>query len=176
MILQCNSCQKSFVVPDNAISDKGRLVQCSACGNKWKQFPINKNSNEPNKNIQEDDRYKKIDNKIKKTKNLLKKVKKIKKQKPYTSEYLKNKHGIKIINQSNSLDVKKIKNNTYSNIGLGFYGYIILLIVLGATFLGIINLTKENIIEKFPNLEPYLFYLFETLENIKIIFFNIFLD
>ena len=40
MILSCNSCGKKFVVPDNAITQSGRLVQCSACGNKWKQFPI----------------------------------------------------------------------------------------------------------------------------------------
>ena len=42
MILSCNSCEKKFVVPDNAISASGRLVQCSSCGNKWKQFPNNK--------------------------------------------------------------------------------------------------------------------------------------
>ena len=41
MILSCNSCEKKFVVPDNAISATGRLVQCSSCGNKWTQFPIN---------------------------------------------------------------------------------------------------------------------------------------
>ena len=40
MILTCNSCDKKFVVPDNAIGASGRLVQCSSCGNKWKQFPI----------------------------------------------------------------------------------------------------------------------------------------
>ena len=40
MILSCNSCNKKFVVPDDAITEAGRLVQCSACGNKWKQFPI----------------------------------------------------------------------------------------------------------------------------------------
>ena len=42
MILSCNSCEKKFVVPDNAISASGRLVQCSSCGNKWKQFPVKK--------------------------------------------------------------------------------------------------------------------------------------
>ncbi len=41
MILSCNSCDKKFVVPDSAIGATGRLVQCSSCGNKWTQFPIN---------------------------------------------------------------------------------------------------------------------------------------
>ena len=40
MILTCNSCEKKFVVPDNAIGVNGRLVQCSSCGNQWKQFPV----------------------------------------------------------------------------------------------------------------------------------------
>ena len=42
MIINCNSCDKKFVVPDSAISAAGRLVQCSSCGNKWKQFPISR--------------------------------------------------------------------------------------------------------------------------------------
>ena len=42
MILTCNSCNKKFVVPDNAITASGRTVQCGSCGNKWKQFPLNK--------------------------------------------------------------------------------------------------------------------------------------
>ena len=42
MILECKSCQKKFLVPDNAITSSGRLVQCSSCGNKWTQFPIKK--------------------------------------------------------------------------------------------------------------------------------------
>ena len=40
MILECKSCQKKFIVPDNAITSAGRLVQCSSCGNKWTQFPV----------------------------------------------------------------------------------------------------------------------------------------
>ena len=40
MILTCNSCGKKFVVPDNAITATGRMVQCGSCGNKWKQFPV----------------------------------------------------------------------------------------------------------------------------------------
>ena len=40
MILECKSCQKKFIVPDSAITNTGRLVQCSSCGNKWTQYPI----------------------------------------------------------------------------------------------------------------------------------------
>ena len=40
MIIRCNSCEKQFVVPDGAITSKGRLVQCSSCGNQWTQYPI----------------------------------------------------------------------------------------------------------------------------------------
>ena len=40
MILKCNSCEKKFVVPDQAITAAGRVVQCGSCGNKWKQYPV----------------------------------------------------------------------------------------------------------------------------------------
>ena len=32
MILSCNSCGKKFVVPDSAITQAGRLVQCRKVG------------------------------------------------------------------------------------------------------------------------------------------------
>ena len=41
MIINCNSCDKKFVVPDQAITSSGRMVQCGSCGNKWKQYPKN---------------------------------------------------------------------------------------------------------------------------------------
>ena len=40
MIIQCKSCDKNFNVPDGAITEAGRLVQCSSCGNKWTQYPL----------------------------------------------------------------------------------------------------------------------------------------
>ena len=40
MLVNCNSCQKNFNVPDSAITAAGRLLQCGACGNKWTQYPI----------------------------------------------------------------------------------------------------------------------------------------
>ena len=49
MIIHCNSCKKSFTVPDNAVTSSGRLVQCSSCGNKWIQYPIQKKSQQKSK-------------------------------------------------------------------------------------------------------------------------------
>ena len=40
MLISCNSCQKKFIVPDNAITESGRLVQCGSCGIKWTQYPV----------------------------------------------------------------------------------------------------------------------------------------
>ena len=40
MLINCNSCHKKFMVPDSAITESGRLVQCGTCGNKWTQFPV----------------------------------------------------------------------------------------------------------------------------------------
>ena len=73
MILSCNSCEKKFVVPDNAIGTAGRLVQCSSCGNKWKQFPINKEIKPKEKIAKIKSNPKKIQSSTKKTKRKVKK-------------------------------------------------------------------------------------------------------
>ncbi len=39
MILTCNSCGKKFVVPDEAITASGRMVQCGYCSSTWHQMP-----------------------------------------------------------------------------------------------------------------------------------------
>ena len=91
MILSCNSCGKKFVVPDNAIGPSGRLVQCSSCGNKWKQFPLSvkEKTVTSSKSVN-----KKQPSKPKSSKR--KTVKKIREINLYSPEYLAKKHGIKI--------------------------------------------------------------------------------
>ena len=73
MILSCNSCEKKFVVPDQAITTAGRMVQCGSCGNKWKQYPVKNAINEitPIKKID-----KKISKKLKLKKNRSRKLEK----------------------------------------------------------------------------------------------------
>lgn len=169
MIIQCNSCQKSFSVPDGAITMSGRLVQCGSCGNKWTQFPIKEKKAKKQKEVEQPI--------IKQNSTKLKTIKKKTKTKtkknfnPYSEEYLRKKHGIKIINPS-SLNVKSKKKEFTKN-ALGFYSYITIFVIFLITVFGVINLTKEMIILTFPNFEPHINFLYETIDNIKVIISDI---
>ena len=166
MILECKSCNKKFVVPDNAITSTGRLVQCSSCGNKWTQFPIKKKAeNKPGV----------IATKIKKEETFnppVEKKKKVKKRTGpsiYSKEYLAKKHGIKI--GENNLKASKIKSEkNYSQSNFGFYSFLIVFIIFILSFIGILNLTKEIVIYNFPFTENFIEILFENLNNFIVLF------
>ena len=153
MILICNSCDKKFVVPDQAISAAGRMVQCGSCGNKWKQFPINAKTKKEVK----------IPKPI--TKQTIVKTKKIKKRvvkKPreinlYSPEYLAKKHGIKITDT----EPPKPKNfNSKNKISLGFYGSLLVFLVFVIFFSRSLYFAQDIIVRLFPNSEFYLNYFF----------------
>ena len=166
MILECKSCQKKFVVPDNAITIAGRLVQCSSCGNKWTQFPIKKKINIDPKITAKNNKKENIINQVEKKR---KKIKKKIGPSIYSKEYLEKKHGIKIdINNSKISKNKTAKETTHSY--FGFYSYLIIFIITVLLTIGILNLTKNVIIFNFPFTEIYIEYLFENLNNFKILF------
>ena len=168
MILNCNACEKKFVVPDNAIGANGRLVQCSSCGNQWKQFPINKEIQSKKKVFKVKSSFKKIQSATKTTKRKNKK-----KTGPdlYSPEYLAKKHGIKI-NSQPVLQNKTSKDKTKT--GLGFYSFIIISTVVAISILRLLYFTQDMIIEKLPISEIYIDYLFESSRNIKDIIQNFF--
>lgn len=151
MLISCNSCQKKFIVPDNAITESGRLVQCGSCGIKWTQYPVK---------IFKLKEEKTEKNKFKKT-NSIKKSKQ--KKNLYTAEYLKKKHGL-IIENNVSQPNKTLNKKT----GFGFYSYLVFLFVFLITLFGVLELTKEIIILKYPFLETYINYLYEVIEIIKL--------
>ena len=127
MILTCNSCDKKFVVPDNAITASGRIVQCGLCGNRWKQFPTNKTVK-----TQVFPKSKKIVSKTPQIKQKVKNTKKnvIKKSREislYSPEYLAKKHGIKI----DEIKPQKVVNNAISKkVTIGYYKSLSLFILL----------------------------------------------
>ena len=112
MILSCNLCEKKFVVPDQAITDAGRTVQCGSCGNKWKQFPVNTEVNKIDSDKKIDIRKIPVISKTQKAKK--KRVKKTREISLYSPEYLAKKHGIQINNTPLNKDKNKL-NKIYSS-------------------------------------------------------------
>ena len=165
MILSCNSCDKKFVVPDNAIGASGRLVQCSSCGNKWKQLPINTLEATQDKAISENKEIKKIKN-IQTNFKTKKKIKKNKKNGPnlYSPEYLVKKHGINIKNTS--LQKKEKFKNSDNKISFGFYNSLFFFIVVLIFLSRSLYFVQEIIVKSFPSTGFYLNYFFETIKNI----------
>ena len=101
MIIQCNSCDKKFNVPDSAITATGRLVQCSSCGNKWTQYPA-KIKSMPIKPVSTPTS---ILTKVKPKK----KAKKTKTPVPYSKEYMQQKWGSSIQNYAVEKGLSKKK-------------------------------------------------------------------
>ena len=156
MILSCNSCEKKFVVPEQAITSNGRVVQCGSCGNKWKQFPINLDVKE--ENIEKKIEVKKTAVISKKLKPKKKKIKKSKELNLYSPEYLKKKHGITLREDAKrSLIIDKVS--------FGFYNYFILFSVIIITITKGLYFFQAFLIEKIPFTEFYINYFFESIRN-----------
>ena len=166
MILKCNSCEKKFVVPDQAITAAGRVVQCGSCGNKWKQYPVKnevkkltslkKNNIKKSKKISKIPKFKKKEKKQNREFNL------------YSPEYLSKKHGITLKNVNYNNDAKVMKKASF-----GFYNSLILFIVMAIAFSKSLPFFQDFIVQKIPMSEFYLNYFFETIRNIFEIWKNL---
>ena len=172
MLVNCSSCQKKFTVPDSAITEAGRLLQCGACGNKWTQYPVELDPTKEEKSKKEVTR--KISagikkppkvNKINKINNSIKKKKRT--INLYSEEYLKKKHGLEI---KDSTSNKEFKKNTS---GLNFFGYLIITVIIVIALLGILNMTKTFLITNYSFTETYINSLYEALDILKMIILNL---
>lgn len=159
MLVNCNSCEKKFNVPDTAVTENGRLLQCGSCGNKWTQYPIKQET------VKKEKLKKNIPN-VNQKPNVNKVKKSVKKKKReinlYSEEYLKKKHGILIKDTSNNGGINKNKKNNYS-----FFSYLFITTIFIIAFFGVLNLTKEIIISTYPLTETYINSLYEVLEILR---------
>ena len=180
MILSCNSCGKKFVVPDNAITEAGRLVQCSACGNKWKQFPVE--ITEKKKVISKTVAKKNITKPVspkkpispKKPKSTKRKVpKKTREINLYSPEYLAKKHGIKIKDSETKASKGSIPKDKVS---FGFYSTLLVFVIFVIFFSRSLYFAQSYIITLFPITEFYLSYFFENIRNIFEIWKNLIIN
>ena len=174
MILSCNSCTKKFVVPDNAIGSNGRLVQCSSCGNQWKQFPVEiaKKKEIISKPVIKQTITKPVSPKKpispKKPKSIKRKVpKKTKEINLYSPEYLAKKHGIKIKDSEPKTSKGSVPKDKVS---FGFYSTLLVFVVFVIFFSRSLYFFQSYIITLFPITEFYLSYFFESIRNIFEIF------
>ena len=168
MLVNCNSCQKKFVVPDSAITETGRLLQCGSCGNKWTQYPI---SQEEQITIKKPINTSNTEKIIKKSSSTKKTSKSRKRQVDlYSEEYLKKKHGLVI---QDAISVESSNSKQKLKTGIGFYGNVIILIIFLISIFGVLDLNKYFVINKFPFLETYINYLYDSLEIIKISIYSL---
>ena len=162
MILTCNSCNKKFVVPDQAITTTGRTVQCGSCGNKWKQFPVNKIKETSTLSGYQKKALK--PNKVQKKTQNPKKIRKLSTRKSkeinlYSPEYLEKKHGITL------QEVPK-KNTSLKKISFGFYNSLLLFLIIIITLSRGLYFFQDFIVQKIPFTEFYINYFFESVKNL----------
>ncbi len=204
MIIQCKSCSRKFIVKDSDIPKKGRMVQCGYCSSTWHQIPISIQTKKSKKikPAPEKDDSPSIDN-IKasdgKTYRFLgsqwaevlpsgktglfarkkigseldeitgrKEIKTTKKRKKKPEEVDPS--------SSNYNNEKKLPDIYKEKQGLGFFGFIFLIVIVGFSFIGIMKTFEDDLISSFPEIE-YIFdmfneqleYLAESVKNIIIL-------
>ena len=147
MIITCPSCQKKFELDDNLLPENGRTLQCGSCNHKW--------FFEKKKEIKIFEKRLEIDE-IKK--------------KDSSEANIKKQINISKNQTSDNLD-KKTKLNSKSLSVLKFLKYLIVLIISFIALIIFLDTFKNNLSEIFPNLELFLYNLFETIKDLKL-FFN----
>ncbi len=196
MIIQCESCARKFVVKDSDIPQVGREVQCSYCSSIWHQMPsVVKNKITKTKKLTSVkteslsiDSVKASDGKTYKFlgsqwAQLLPSGK--------TGLFAKKKIGKELdkltgrkVEKSPEKRNKKIKKNLDPSLerlpdiykpkeGVGFFGYIFLLIIVGFSVLGVLKTFENDLINYFPEIEYFfqkldeqLIYVSESVKNI----------
>ncbi len=206
MIIQCESCSRKFVVKDNDIPTKGRMVQCGYCSVTWHQMPIattvkNEKKIKTPKPIIEKDDSPSVDSikasdgktyrflgsqwaellpsgktglfarkKISKELDELtgRKEKKIIKKKKRKITEVDPSEGVG--NQKQLPDIYKPKE------GLGFFGYIFLIIIIGFSVVGVLKTFENDLLNLYPEAEfifeklnEQLVYVSESVKNIVVI-------
>ena len=206
MIIQCKSCSKKFLVRDIDIPKNGRTVQCSNCSSIWNQMPVAattkilKEKKSIKSNLETDkspalDSVKASDGKTYRflgnqwaellssgkagllaKKKISKELNKITGRKE-NKIYKKKPKNIHELNPSESISNEKKLPDLYTpKGGLGFFGYLFLVIIIGFSFVGILRTFENDLINNFPEtlyiyelLDEQTEYFSETFRNMVII-------
>ena len=157
MIIVCVNCNKKFNVAAELIPDDGRKLKCGSCDHSW-HFKLEKSFE---KTIVMNDEI--IQENIKLPEN--KKGKKKILIGVKSEELIKNIeiNDTKNINK-NTIGGKMIKNTKITN----FFSYLLVIIISFIALIILVDTLKSPLIDIFPELEIFLFSLFETLKDVKL--------
>ena len=205
MIIKCNSCSRKFVVQDQAIPKEGRTVQCGYCSVSWHQLPIStkvKAEKVTEKIIEKDespsvDSIKASDGKTYKflgsqwaellpsgktglfaRKKIGQELDKITGRKVRRTPKKKSKKIEEVNPSSANLETDRFSSaSNNAKQGIGFFGYIFLIIIIGFSLVGILKTFENDLITNFPEIEyiyeilnQQLIYISETVKNLITIF------
>ena len=191
MIIQCKSCSRKFIVKDRDIPEEGRLVQCGYCSVNWHQMPVVKLTkttkqtiiNKPQPEMSEGlsvDKIKASDGKTYKflgsqwaellpsgktglfaRKKIGKELDKLTGRKERKVVKKKQKKSLEM-DPSGVISTEKQLPEIYKpKQGIGFFGYIFLLIVIGFSLIGVLKTFESDLLNYFPEAE----YLFELIDE-----------
>ena len=184
MIIQCQSCSRKFVVKDKDIPEEGRTVQCGYCSVTWHQIPALKKTivtekEDTNESLSvesikasDGQTYKFLGSQwaqlLPSGKTGLFAKKKISKEldkltgRKNTNITKKKTKKNKEVDPSSEMasDSQQLPDIYKPKEGLGFLGYIFLLIIISFSFVGILKTFENDLINYFPQAE----YIYEALE------------
>ena len=155
MIIECVNCNKKFNVNSELIPNEGRTIQCGSCDHIW--F-FNPNDEILVSAIKQD----------KKKKNL--NVKRKKEEKYISSDSSKKiDKVVKKIDDKKNKGSEIVKYQPQTNFTLiKFLSYILVAIISFVALIIILDTFKTTLFNFYPDLEFFLFSLFETLKDIKL--------
>ena len=206
MIIQCKSCSRKFIVKDQDIPKKGRMVQCGYCSVSWHQMPTliqtqtSASRKKITKVVQTDDspsvdKIKASDGKtyrflgsqwaelLPSGKTGLFARRKISKELDEitgrTEKRVSKKRQKKNeeVDPSKSINVEKKLPDIYKpRDGLGFFGYVFLIIIIGFSLIGVLKTFENDLINYLPQIELFyeildeqLIYISESVKNIIVL-------
>ena len=157
MIIRCTKCSKKFEISSDLIPESGRLLECSACSHQWffkKEIEITK-ENISIKKIEIDKPNKTVPVNLEKNTKTIQKIKNNNK-KIIKSDLDKDK------NYTSTLEIST------SNKKIGFLNIIFLFIISFAAFIVFIDTLKTPVSIFFPEVEIFLYNLYETFKDIAL--------
>ena len=155
MIIRCPNCNKQFKINPSLIPDNGRDVKCGSCDHVW-FYKIEDNKIEPlplsddfaDKEIEDE-----IDNKI---------------------ENINEPNDVSLQKNIDDKKDKPVKNKIKKNTSGKFFSYLVVSIISFVALIILIDTLKVPLINVFPDLEIFLFNLFEILKDIKLFIIDLY--